>query len=79
MKHNEPELANGAFAEAKEQLPLWMPKAKEYVLNDSALRDFDEAVKRLQNDIRSIAAGNTTASDNELRFLIEDGSVCVEP
>ncbi len=76
IRHNETDLANDNFKEAKDVFQKWIPLAKAYAANNKIL-NFDNSVLRIQNDINNIYSGNITGSDEEIEWLSSDGSICV--
>jgi hypothetical protein len=76
-KHGETELADENFEAAKEDLPEWIPAAREYVKQVPTGADIDEAIQHITDDIAKIDSGDTTVSDAELEYLLTDGSICV--
>ncbi len=77
-KHGEDDLAEEALEEAEEQMPEWIPKAREYDQKYPSGQNFEEVVRRISADIENIESGNTTASDDEISFLTDEASICVE-
>ncbi len=77
-KHNETQLAADNLAEAKENLDAWIPKAQNFTEQYPGPVSFDVILTHIQTDIKNIDAGNRTASNEEVDFLSNEASICVE-
>ncbi len=76
-RHGEEDAAADALAEAKEGLPGWIPKAKEYDKEYPTGQDIDAIAQEVRGRIDAIEAGNTTASDDDIARLATTESICV--
>lgn len=77
-RNGEQELAEEALEEAKEQLPEWKPLAKEYDEKYPGQVRFDVILKTIETHLKSIESDKTSATDKEINFLANEGSLCVE-
>jgi len=77
-RHNEEESAEHALEEAEEQMPEWTPLAREYDKKYPSGLNFDELVETLNEHLESIEKGDTTATEEEINFLANEASICIE-
>jgi hypothetical protein len=78
MRHGELHDAEHALEEAEETYDEWEDKAREYNKQYSGTESFEGISKNIQNHFIDIKAGNTRATDDEIRYLTGKGSLCVE-
>jgi hypothetical protein len=77
-KHGEDEMANEALEEAEEQLPRWKVVAKEFDEEYPGQVSYDTILASIEEHMGSIEQGETTATKDEISFLANEGSLCVE-
>jgi outer membrane murein-binding lipoprotein Lpp len=77
MRHGAEHEAEHALDETQEQLPEWIPKAKAYAQEYPGGYDVDALAGAIQAHLDRIEQGDTAATDEEIRFLANDASVCV--
>jgi len=77
MRHGEEDLAKDNLAEAKKNVDAWIPLAEAYDKQYPSGKDINAVIARVQQDIKNIDAGNSTAGDDEIRFLVTD-ALCIE-
>ena len=78
-KHSEDALADDSFKEAQDTYADWLEKTRKYGESHDIGPDFEQTASHIKTDIDMIANGNTTmVSDEELDFLINQASVCIQ-
>jgi hypothetical protein len=78
MRHGEVHDAEHALEEAEETYDEWEEKAREYSKQYPGTESFEAISKNIQNHFIDIKAGNTRATDSEIKYLTGKGSLCVE-
>jgi hypothetical protein len=76
MKHGEAGLAEHALEHAKEQIPGWEPKAREFDERYPSGMPFDDRLADIESRISSIESGGPLASDEEA-LALADRAICV--
>jgi hypothetical protein len=77
-KHGEDEIADEAFEEAEHQLERWRPLAKEYDEKFPGTVSYEDINARITSHMESIEEGERSATEEEIDFLANEGSLCVE-
>ncbi len=77
-KHGEGDMANDSLNAAKDEMSQWIPKARNYNNKYPSGENFDIIVKVLNDHIKDIESGKTTITNEEMDYLDNKASICVQ-